>query len=242
MASFLSRLARSSEVRRDPFLTRVLPDFTRCRNYSILFHNSDPSTVRDLVSHKCSAFVENPDLRYPQMFRPHNSRPDSLGLLNRLQRELHSAPEQKREEILGNYVAYLCEIDAAIVAHLEIRKSYAMVRYRSEFVNVVDAYDQRLHRLYINEVPFGRTDVSTFFHESVIVWLVNADEEDAVDYIHSYLTAALWTQLNLSHGWFETEEEKAWGRANRKKRILNKAHQRKWPTSTLDWRREPASE
>lgn len=242
VASFLSRLALSSEARKDPSLMRVSTDFTRCRNYSILFHNSDPTSVSDLISHKCSAFVENPKLRYPQIFRPHNTRPDSLGLLNRLQDDLHNAPEGKREQILGDYVANLCEIDAAIVAHLEIRKAHETIRYREKFANVVDAYHQRLVRLYYNEVPFGRTNRGIFFHDSVIVWLVNADEGDAIDYIHSYLTAELWTQLNLSHGWFETEEEQARRKADRKQRILNKARQKKWPIKRLDWRHEPASE
>lgn len=242
VASFLSRLAHSSEVRKDPSLMRVSTDFTRCRNYSILFHCSDPSNVRDLISHKCSAFVENPDLRYPRMFRPHNSRPDSLGLLKRLRHDLKSAPEAEREQVLGDYVAHLCEIDAVIVAHLEIRKTHATVTYRDEFADIVEAYNQRLIHLYFNEVPFGRTDLHVFFHDNAIIMLLNANEVDAVDYIDSYLTAALWTQLNLSHGWFEAEEERAWKKADKKQKILNKARQKRLPIKMLRWRREPAFE
>jgi hypothetical protein len=242
VASFLSKLALSSQTRKDPLLMRVSADFTRCRNYSILFHNSDPFSVRELVIRKCSAFVENPLLHYPLMFRPQNSRSDSSALLRRLQHDLRNAPEGECEQLLGDYVAHLCEIDAAIVAHLEIRKAHATVRYRERFANVVDAYYRRLDHLYYHEVPFGRTNMGIFFRDGVIVWLINADETDAIDYISSYLTAELWAQLNLNHGWFDSEEEQARSKADKRQRILNKACQKKRPIKQLDWRHDPASE
>lgn len=241
LASVLSKLTQTSEARRGPSLMRVSADFTRCRNYSILFHSSDPSSVRALISHKCSAFVENSDLRYPRIFLSDTTQPDGLGLFNRLQRDLRSVPLAKRPQVLGDYVAHLCEIDAVIVAHLEIRRAHSEFTYQDEFADVVDAYHQRLVRLYYNEVPFGRTDVAKFFHDGAIVMLVNADEVDAIDYIDSYLLAALWTQLNLSHGWFEAEQEKALKKAKSKEKILNKACQRKRPIKTLVWRRKPPS-
>jgi hypothetical protein len=241
LASVLSRLTHMSEARTDPSLMQVSVDFTRCRNYSILFHSSDPNSVRDLISHKCSAFVENSDLRYPRIFLPDTKRPGGLGLLDRLQRDLRSVPVAKREQVLCEYVAHLCEIDAAIVAHLEIRRAHSNVKYRDEFADIVDAYHRRLVGLYHNEVPFGRTDVARFFHDGAIVMLVNANEVDAIDYIDSYLLAALWTQLNLSYGWFEAEEEQALKKATSKEKILNKACHTKHPIKKLMWRREPPS-
>ena len=83
--------------------------------------------------------------------------------------------------------------------------------------------------------------MARFFHSGAIVMLVNANEVDAIDYIESYLLAELWTQLNLSHGWFEAEQEETLKKAKNKEKILNKARQRKDPFKRLMWRWEPPS-
>jgi hypothetical protein len=218
-------------VNHDSYPTmKACDDFTRCSDGARAFHQCEPHNVKTLLVSKYADFVKQQGLRYPRFFD--QARRDGwhgLALYESLRGLLHSVPEADRDEILGDYVAHLYGIDAAIVAHLEIRKALRDLVFQDECADVVGAYHRRLVNLYYHEVRFGRTDVAQFFHENAIVQLYNVDEADAIDYIDSCLTDALWRQLNIQHGWFEEQVRSAETNFASKTTILNKAKQRRYP-------------
>jgi hypothetical protein len=218
--------------KRSPYLFPVSSDFRLCRAYAEAFHNSE--TVRELILHKYEGFLELQDFHFPRIFN--DERTEGLNghaLLERLQSKVRKASETRRDKVLADFMAHTCEIDAAIVAYLEIRKAWNLRVCQDEFDDLFQAYHRRLTDLYINEVPFGRSDVHRFFHDNAIVWLVYASEIDAIDYIDSCLTSALWWQLNAAHGWFDVEADETEKVTSQKAIILEEAKQHEHPFDLL---------
>jgi hypothetical protein len=238
VAGYVSQLGKiKQDARDDPYLTKVSTEFVRCRNGAYAFCNCDPANVKTLLLAKYDYFVKRRELRYPRAFdNARRKRWTGEALLRQLWGEIEKAPEADRDKVLVDYVTCLYNIDAAIIAHLELREAWSRLVYRDECSKLVDAYSERLWDLYLREVRFGRSEVYRFLHEDDIVTLLNATENDAIDYIDSYLTDAMWCQLNGSYGWFDAEAERAQAKAEQKTRILNKARQIKYPFKRKLWR------
>jgi hypothetical protein len=235
VASFVTRLNRDSSD--DPYMIRVSVDFTRCRNGAYAFNECDPANVRNLLLTKYDYFAKREELHYPRVFDDARSKGlDGEAVLKQLYGRLRKVPEADRDKVLVDYITCLYNIDAAIIGHLELRKAWSEFVYRDECARLADAYSERLRSLYINEVRFGRSEVYRFIHQDVIVTLLNATKDDAIDYIDSYLADAMWYQLNGSYGWFDEEAEYAEKNAEKKTRILNKAKQVKAPLKRKLWR------
>lgn len=238
VADYITQLKEDAqELSDDPYMTRVSTDFIRCRNGAIAFHNCVPANIRKLVLIKYDYFVKRRELHYPRFF--HEARSQGLNaetILNGLYETLHKAPVADRDKVVADYVTCLYLIDAAVIAHLELRKAWSERSYRDECVKIVNAYSERLRSLYDNEVGFGRSEVYRFIKQDDIVTLLNATQSDAIDYIVSYLSDAMWCQLNGSHGWFDEEAEHAELIAEAKTKILNKARQKKTPLKRKIWR------
>jgi hypothetical protein len=228
-ADYVSGIAHR---RRSPYLFPVSPDFRLCRAYAEAFHSSE--TVRELVLHKYEGFRELHHFHFPRIFN--DARMKGLSghaLLERLEFKVRKASETRRDRVLADFTAHTCEIDAAIVTHLEIRKAWNLRVCQDEFDDLFQAYHRRLTDLYIYEVPFGRSDVHRFFHDNAIVWLVYASETDAIDYIDSCLTSALWWQLNAAYGWFDVEADETEKVTNQRAIILEEAKQHEHPFDLL---------
>jgi len=238
VARYVSQLRRDGQDSNgDPYMTKVSADFIRCRNGAYAFSNCEPANVKALLSTKYDYFVMQPGLHYPRVFENARSkRLDSEALFRELYDQLHKAPKADRDTALADYMTCLYCIDAAIIAHLELKKAWSELEYRDEFAKLVEAYSERLRQLYDKEVRFGRSEVHRFLHQDDIVTLLNATEDDAVDYIDSYLSDAMWCQLNGSYGWFDAEADRAEKKAEKKTRILNKARQIKNPWKRKLWR------
>jgi hypothetical protein len=216
--------------------TIVSNEFRDCRDAASTFHNCDLSNLENLIAAKYESFLRS-QTRWPRIFNEARSRHrDTLDLIGDLRSRLSKSKNQV-DEVLRAYIKHQYEIDAAIIAHLEIRKRYNERPFRYELLDLVDAYHHRLHRLYVHDVPFGRSDISRFFNENYIYILLNAPEEDAVDLLESYLTEALWMQLNFIYGCFGHELTTARKETGRKMKILNKARQIRDPVKLLPYRR-----
>jgi hypothetical protein len=190
-----------------------------------------------LLLSKYDYFLKQPEQHYPRVFdKARSSSLTGERLVTNLYAHISKAPEADRDEVFAEYITCLYNIDVAIIAHLELRKAWRELTYRDECSSLADAYSERLRNLYTNEVKFGRSEVHRFVSRDDIVMLINATEADAIDYIDSILTDAMWYQLNGSHGWFDEEAESAEQRAEVKTRILNKAMQRKWPLKRKQYR------
>jgi len=238
-ARYLSELNRGGQdSSNDPYLTRVSMDFISCRNGAYAFHNCSPSNVRNLLLSKYDYFIKHQELHYPRFLDDARNNGQSADmLLAQLYEQLKKAPEGDRDRIVADYVSCQYLIDSAVVAHLELRKAWRELPYRDECERLANAYSQRLRNLYDNEVRFGRSEVYRFIQHDDIITLLNAQEKDAIDYIVTYLTDAMWYQLNGSHGWFDEEVRLAEENAEAKVKILNKARQVKAPLKRKLWRR-----
>ncbi len=230
-AGCITQLKQASQaLSDDPYMTKVSAEFIRCGNGAYAFHNCAPADVKTLLLAKYDYFMKRPESHYPQFFD--KARDEGLvgkEVLTRLYETLYKAPEEDRDKVLTEYVTCLYLIDAAVIAHLKLRKGWSELTYRDECEKLVKAYSERLRSLYDNEIGFGRSEVHRFLHQDDIVTLLNATQSDAIDYIVTYLADAMWCQLNGSHGWFDEEAERAEADAETKTRILNKARQRKAP-------------
>lgn len=244
VAAYITQLERTSQdLSDDPYFTKVSSDFTRCRNGAYAFHNSTHANVRNLLLTKYDYLVKRPELHYPRFLD--NARSKGLNgetIFEQLLGQLHRAPEAEREKVLADYITCLYLIDAAVIAHLALRKAWSELVHRDECARLVNTYSQRLRNLYDNEVRFGKSEVYRFIQKDDIVTLLNATEDDAVDYIDSYLADAMWSRLNGSYGWFDEEAEYAEKKAEMKAKILNKARQVKAPLKRKLWRRTIESE
>lgn len=232
-----------SELKQETALadrTAISNDFRDCRDAAITFHNCDSNNVENLLAIRYENYLRR-QAKYPRIFNEAKSSGwSSQDLIDHVRRILTkpTMAHGTTEEAIREYIERRYAIDAAIIAHLELRKRYSEAIFRDELMELVSAYHTRLHKLYYDDVPFGRSDVNDFFNESHIYMLLNTpDEEDAVRFLDSYLTCALWTQLNLMYGCFNDELAHARKIAEKNRKILNKARQRKDPVKALRWRR-----
>lgn len=219
--------------------TAISNDFRDCRDAAITFHNCDSNNVENLLAIKFENYLRR-QAKYPRIFNEAKSSGwSSHDLIDHVRRILTkpTMAHGTTEEAIGEYIERRYAIDAAIIAHLEIRKGRSEVVYRDELMGLVGAYWSRLHKLYYDEMRFGRTDINEFFNEQYVYILLNAPEDDAIDFLDSFLTHALWTNLNVVYGCFDDELQRARKIAEKKRKILNKARQRKDPAKALLWRR-----
>jgi len=221
----------------DEFSLRIASaDFNRCRNNANAFHLCTPDRIQALIGQKYAEFVERGDLRYPSIFRKALVRHmDSQSLIDELSKKLETEEEQRRNFLI-DYMAHSSEIDAGVVAHLEVRRASQELKYRDELEFVNSEYNRRLRTLYRNEVPFGRSDVDRFLEQGCLLWLINAPEADAISFIECYLTDAMWSQLTSRYGVFDVEADSARAAIERLTIILNRAKQRRYPPRKLMYR------
>jgi pyrimidine deaminase RibD-like protein len=174
--------------------TSISDEFRDCRDAAITFHNCDIGNVENLLAIKYESFMRRRS-EYPRMFfQARRKHWDSRELVAHLQEILAKSgmSHGSIEEVIREYVKRQYEIDAAVIAHLELRKRFNEAVFQDELMELVGAYDTRLHMLFYDDLPFGRSDVNEFFNESHIYMLLNTPEEkDAIKFIDSFLTCAL---------------------------------------------------